>query len=131
MTLPIPPPDPSDINVWEAYAILVSFVLLADFLAGRRVVVHCDNTAAVSWYTKGGPRPPAAVGLLQAALQIAVHYHVRISIEHVEGASNVLADALSRRQWEVFYSHLADWLAPTVSVWCRCNYDPGPAAAQD
>ena len=96
------PPDGADINVWECFAILAAVHLFGPWWRGSRVLVHYDNAATVAWLTGGGPRPVAARALVQEMFGLCVRLHIRLSVQHIPGTSNVLADALSRAQWPRF-----------------------------
>lgn len=106
LALPLPPAG-SDINVWECFAVLVAVHLFAAWWRGARVLVLCDNASTVAWLTGGAPRPQAARVLVQALFGLCVQWHVRLAVQHIPGESNVLADALSRRQWGRFGTECA------------------------
>lgn len=97
-----PPAIKEDINIWECYAVVAAVSLLSDYWRGASVVVLCDNSATVSWVGTGAPRPPAARGLVQRLFHMCVQNDIRLSVQHVAGESNVLADSLSRQHWVRF-----------------------------
>jgi hypothetical protein len=99
---PLVPSADADINHWECYAVLAACHLFGCCWRRSRVVVLCDNSATVAWLSKGGPRPPSARPMVQALFGWCVQHHVRLHIHHIAGDQNVLADALSRRQWQRF-----------------------------
>ena len=100
----LPPDALLDINHWECYAILVALRLFADTWARSRVVVFCDNMATVEWLSSGSARPPSARLLIQEVFSLCIQHHIRLQVQHIEGERNVLADALSRKQWARFVS---------------------------
>lgn len=97
-----PPLDSDNINLWECFAVLVALVLFPDVFRASRVVVYCDNAASVAWITGGSPRPAAARTIVQRLFEMCVHLHIRLNVVPIEGMANVLADAVSRRQWGRF-----------------------------
>jgi hypothetical protein len=99
-----------DINHWECYGVLVALRLFGPVWAGSRVVVFCDNMATVEWLTSGSARPPSARVLVQEIFGLCTVSHIRLQVKHIEGEQNVLADALSRKQWARFVGHLQPML---------------------
>lgn len=99
--LQLPPAD-ADINIWECFALLVAVWLLGDYWAKRRLLVFCDNSSTVSWVGAGAPRPVAAQAMVQQLFGLCVQQQIRLSVQHVPGEENVLADALSRQDWQRF-----------------------------
>jgi hypothetical protein len=80
-------------------------VLLKTFgecLQGRRVRVFCDNMAAVCLINKGKSSYRLTQVLKKVHLQMVKH-DVHIEAVHIPGEQNVMADALSRGMWEVFW----------------------------
>jgi hypothetical protein len=97
------PLDPLlDINHWECYAVLIALRLFAAAWSRSRVVVFCDNMATVEWLSSGSARPPSARLLVQEVFSMCVTHHIRLHVQHIPGEKNVLADALSRKQWARF-----------------------------
>lgn len=105
-----------DINLWECFAIFVVLSLFPDVFATSRVVVYCDNAAAVAWVTGGAPRPLLARVLIQRLFTLCLKLHVRLSVVSIAGEANVLADAASRRQWQRFGALVRSTLA------CESSY---------
>jgi len=99
-----PPSAEGDINVWECFALVAALQLLGDYWLGSHVVVFSDNAATVSWVGQGSPRPLAARELVGRLFQDCLRRDIRLSVQHIPGVDNVVADALSRRQWSTFGS---------------------------
>ena len=104
VTCGLQPPlsDFDDINLWECFAIYVVLSLLPDVFATSRVLVYCDNAAAVAWVTGGAPRPLLARTIIQHLFELCLKLHIRLSVVPIAGEANVLADAASRRHWQRF-----------------------------
>ena len=66
------------------------------------MLFHCDNSATAAWLSCGAPHTVAARELVQRRFGLFVAGHIRLGVQHIPGASNVLADALSRGQWGRF-----------------------------
>lgn len=99
--LPVPT-SVADINPWECFAVLVAVALFAEWWRGSRVVFFCDNAASVSWLNSGAPKAEGPRSIVRALFSLCVQSHVRLVVQHIPGEQNVLADALSRRQWVRF-----------------------------
>jgi hypothetical protein len=89
-----PPSAEEDINVLECFALVATLQLLVDYS-----VVYYDNAATVSGVGQGSPRPLAARDLLGRLFSDCLRRDIRLSVQHIPGVDNVIADALSRRQW--------------------------------
>jgi hypothetical protein len=103
LSLGLSPPDASlDINHWECYGVLLALQLFSSVWARSRVIIFCDNMATVEWLSSGSARPPTARLLVQQVFTHCVDFHIRLHVQHIAGEQNVLADALSRKQWSRF-----------------------------
>jgi len=127
-SLGLPVPESlDDINPWECFAILVAVSLFAHCWRGGRVVFFCDNSATVSWLSSGAPRAQGPRAIVRALFALCVESHVRLVVQHIPGEQNVLADALSRRQWARFGlecqsalgvdSHFLSSVLPCAQAW--------------
>jgi len=96
------PVDEDNINLWECLAVYVALATYPDVFATSRVVVYCDNAATVAWVSGGFPKSAPARPLIQSLFALCVQLHVRLVVAPIEGSANVLADAVSRRQWARF-----------------------------
>ena len=77
---------------------------LIDRWSGQAVRCHCDNSAVVSAVNLGLCREKHLMHLLRCLFFFAAHYRFRISAQHIPGADNVRADALSRGRISHFFS---------------------------
>ena len=61
--------------------------------------VHCwtDNTVALSWLTKHKSTHPLVLYLLHVYTRIQVDNHMLVTMGHIPGVRNFVADALSRQ----------------------------------
>ena len=62
---------------------------------GQRILVHCDNTRAVTVANSGYSRAPQIMHLLQCLFFIRAHFEFLLQAVHIEETNNTLADAVS------------------------------------
>ena len=89
---------PLDINVMEYFTIIFLVMLWGSELAGQRVGVRCDNTAAVAWLQKSraSNKSPVAEAMVHAFSLYCIRLRIVLVPLHIKGIENVLADDLSR-----------------------------------
>ena len=93
------------INLYEA----IEAVLACDYLlshwetvtstprpAHPHIHVLCDNTSAISWLTKFKHRHPLIAYVLQTWAHLQCQYGATITMSHLAGKLNIVADAISR-----------------------------------
>jgi hypothetical protein len=96
------PAADADINVWELFAVVVACRLFADYMSGRHWRVRTDNAACEAWLMRGARRSALVAGWLSEIMSTSLRHSFHLTAKHIPGAMNVVADALSRRQWDVF-----------------------------
>ena len=80
----------------ELYAIVAAAATWRHELKGKMVLFHCDNQAICQIIQTGTSRDPAIMTLVRALFFISAANDFVCSAEHIEGAHNTAADALSR-----------------------------------
>ncbi len=80
----------------ELKAVLHALQSWAPRLAGRRVLVRCDNTQAVAAINHGSTRIPDGRSISRQIAELAVRQGFEIRAEHIPGVDNSRADRLSR-----------------------------------
>lgn len=96
----------------ELFPIVVAVFLWGAKLANRRVVFRCDNLGAVQALNKQSATSPEVVRLLRVLVLQCLKINLCFRAIHVPGVENVVADALSRAQWERFRQ-----VAPEAEWW--------------
>ena len=71
-----------------------------------RVVVHCDNEAAVTVLNSGYARDSQIMHLLRALFFIKAVYQIELKATHIPGKDNVIADAISWDKLTVLHSQV-------------------------
>jgi hypothetical protein len=97
----LPPLAPTDtIFFFEALAVCSAIHAVADMQPPpARLLIYTDNTNTVAMFNTLRAKP-AYNRLLMSAMDILLHYHVDLRVEHIPGDLNEVADALSRFQGE-------------------------------
>lgn len=91
----------------------------ATLWSGHRVPIYIDNTVVVSWATYGRVRSCSthdglrrrADAALRRVFGMALSYGFELRPIYIKSEENVMADALSRRDWRRFYNAylVHDW----------------------
>lgn len=84
------------INHKEAMAVEVALAHWAPQLSNRKVLVYCDNKAAVGLINKCSCRNARVMGALRNIFWISTVFNFRLEVKYVRGGDNVLADLASR-----------------------------------
>lgn len=80
----------------ELKAVLRALQSWAPHLAGRRVLIRCDNTQAVAAINYGSTRVPDGRPIARHIAELAVRNDFEVRAEHIRGSENARADRLSR-----------------------------------
>ena len=94
-------PREADINICESFAFIVAITLVAPSAAGTpssptHIHVWTDNTSALCWMTTFRAAHPIVLFFLQLLSHIQARFCLVITVGHIPGLLNVLADAASR-----------------------------------
>ena len=94
------------INHKETLSILPAICRWSSKWTNKRVVVHCDNQAAVSILNKGSSRNPLVMEYLRQVFWFPAMYNFRIQAVYHPGSENYMADAISRLHEPYYTKHL-------------------------
>ena len=81
----------------ELKAVLRAVQSWAPKLAGKRVLIRCDNTQAVAAITHGSTRVKEGRNISRQLAELAIRHGFELRAEHIAGVDNVMADRLSRQ----------------------------------
>lgn len=84
------------INHKEALALETAAAHWAPRWTNRRVVVYCDNQAAVGILNKGSCRDPVVMASLRRLSMLSARFNFKICAVYYPGRENIVADAVSR-----------------------------------
>ena len=96
---------PFDINIWELTAILRAFQTWGEDWRGRKVFIHTDSSTSQLGIIKTTLKAEAQNRPLRELLLFAAQRYVVLEAQHIPGAENQLADALSRN----YFQEIATW----------------------
>ena len=86
----------------ELFAIVAAAATWGPTWQRRKIRVYCDNLAIVQVWLAKNPKDKQVAALCRTLFFIAAENHFNISIHHLPGINNPIADALSRQQVQRF-----------------------------
>ena len=111
----------STIEFKELFALVAACRTWGHNWSRERIRVHCDNSAVVDCVRSGTSRAPPVMDLLRTLFMVCSLFNFTVSVVHVAGTSNPVADALSRFRMQEFRRlapaarHVPDTLPPLPS----------------
>lgn len=96
------PAAKEDIAWRELLAVVVTVATYGSQLAGRRLLIHCDNQAIVSAINEGVIRNEAMMKLVRVLFYQCAHMSITIKCVYITTTDNKAADALSRMDMDRF-----------------------------
>ena len=80
----------------ELYAILIACEVWGHGWTRKRVLFHCDNQTVVYLWRSGMSKAPTLMHLVRALFFVAARHNFHVTVTHIAGTDNGIADALSR-----------------------------------
>ena len=105
--------DVSSVTYLEIIPIYACCLRWGKLFTGKRLLFHCDNMGVVLCWEKLGSLNDHVLEIMRRIAMIAALNNFTLSVKHIPGVDNSIADALSRLQYDRFRT-----LAP--------NADPEP-----
>ena len=84
------------INHKEALSLEIAARHWAHQWSNKKVIVHCDNQAAVAMINKGSTANPSVMSSLRRLFWLSALYNFRLKAVYFPGSRNWVADAISR-----------------------------------
>jgi len=100
--IPVSVASAHDIGIKELFAVLISTWSFGHFWSRQRIVFSCDNLGVVQSFQKGYGSSLTINQLLRSLYYASLHFQIDLSLTHIPGKHNTLADALSRAQFRLF-----------------------------
>ncbi|XP_055335738.1 uncharacterized protein LOC129586500 [Paramacrobiotus metropolitanus] len=101
---------PPSIEYLEMVPILLAAIVWGRNLWRRKIIFHTDNAGAVEAWARLRSSSPGVLDLMRRLTRAAADNNFTLTLKHVRGVDNGIADALSRFQTERFRK-----LAPQAS----------------
>ncbi|KAK3103024.1 hypothetical protein FSP39_015834 [Pinctada imbricata] len=92
-----------DVTFLELIPIVLAFFIWGEHIKKKRILLYTDNLALVSVLNKKTSKSKRIMQLLRPLVLISMYSEIQFKAIHIEGKSNIKADALSRRQWVRFH----------------------------
>ena len=90
------------INHQEVMSLEPAVVQWGSQWRNKKVLVHCDNQAAVAMINKGSSSNPVVMDSLRRVFWWSALFNFRLKAIYIPGSDNNVADAVSRLLWSVF-----------------------------
>ena len=92
----------NDITFLELVPIVLAFYVWEESLKNRRLILNTDNMALVSVLNTKTSKSKRVMHLLRPLILLSMRSDIQFKAVHIEGKRNIVADAISRRQWSRF-----------------------------
>lgn len=84
------------INYKEALVFELAVSSWAPLFANKKIIINCDNQAAVAIFNKGSSKEPLLMASLRRIFWYSAVYNFRLHAVYLPGSENKFADAVSR-----------------------------------
>ena len=98
------------INFKETLCIIIALLHWAPSLRNKKIIIHSDNTTAVSIINKGTAKNSLIMAYIRQLFWCSATYNFRIQAIHIPGHCNVLADHASRLEDSAHFSAFLQFL---------------------
>jgi len=98
------PPHWSEVDITdkELLPIVLALEIWGHSMANKCIVLHCDNIAVVHIINKQSAKNSSTMVLVRRLVVACMTHNILCRARHISGATNTLADALSRLQVDRF-----------------------------
>ena len=106
----------------EMLNIVVALKVWATQWSNKKLRIKCDNMAVVEVLTSGKTKDSILATCARNIWLLSAMFNISIHIEHIPGKHNVIADLLSRYQFDIKSWELLNTYVPNVS-WIPTHID--------
>ena len=96
------------IQFLELYALVAAVLTWGNLLANMRVEIFCDNTSVRDMCNDYTSSCPYYLKLIKLLVLDNLKWNRRVFVRYIKSKSNILADALSRQNFTVFWNKAPD-----------------------
>ena len=110
------------INCKEGHAVVMLLTRFGPELTGKRLLLHVDNQVIVACFAKKWSKSPKVMALIFEICALLIKFKMMLFIEWVASATNVVADALSRKDVPGCRKICDELKIPLDDDMTRCTY---------
>ena len=92
----------SDITFLELFPIVIAVHIWGSYLKNKKIVFNTDNQAVVAIINKKSSKSERVMALVRSLVLTTLTHNIMIKSEYIQGKLNVIADSLSRCDWQRF-----------------------------
>ena len=104
----LPATTSHSINWRELYAIVIAAATFGNQWQGKRIIFHCDNMCVVQVLCSGTSPNRDIMSLVRKLFLLAATYQFECRSIYINTKVNVIADSLSRYNWDLFHQFAPD-----------------------
>lgn len=104
------------INLLELFPIVVAVEIWGHLMANHKITFYSDNTTTVFILNKQTSKDPKMMQLVRRLVLATLQHNILFRAEHIEGRLNVVADCLSRFQFQQAFLHCKTLSKTPVTV---------------
>jgi hypothetical protein len=91
-----------DMTLLELIPVVLSIIIWGNKLANKKITFHIDNQALVAILNKHTSKSEHVMVLVRALVLKCMVHNILFRAEYISTKSNIIADAISRKQWTRF-----------------------------
>lgn len=99
------------ITLKELLPIVIAMEIWGQKLSNHKILFMCDNSAVVDIINKTSSKDSGIMKLVRRLVLATLKYNIFFKAKHIPGFTNVVADRLSRFQFQAAFQ-VAPWLSP-------------------
>lgn len=94
----------TDITFLELVPIVLAMCLFKTQFCDKKILFHTDNKALVEILNKKSSKSKQVMQLVRPLILMAMLNNIHFKAFHIEGYKNSIADSISRKRWEKFWT---------------------------